>query len=491
MEIKIEKNLEKATGILVVPFFKEYEKKMPQQYSPELKALVQKSIKSKEFKGKKEEIAYYTVDSKSLPQKVIFIGCGESKKFTHRTARNFGAEVISKAKEFSQQKVAILMTEELKEHTEHLIEGAVLKNYRVSKYKTGKNIEKEEKKDVKEIIIIANKTDKLEEKAKKALIIAKAVNVTKDLVNGPANIVDIDYFAIAAKKLEEKYGYKVTVLDKEKLIKDGWGGLLAVNQGSCKGAKCVILEYYGTDKSKAPIAIAGKGVIFDTGGYNLKPSKYMTDMHCDKAGAATIIGLFTALKDLKIKQNVVGILPLTENMIDGKAMRPSDVITMLNGKTVEVTNTDAEGRLIIADALTYGAKYKPKYLIDVATLTGAVIVALGEKYSGIFCKDKELRRKLIKAGRETDDLLWHLPLHAEFIETLKSKVADLRNSDEETAHFAGGSKGAAFLYHFIEKNKWAHIDIAGTAFVDHPKKYEQRGGTGIGVRLLIKFLECI
>jgi leucyl aminopeptidase len=491
MDIKIINKSKKEGGILAVPFFKEYAEKFPQSYSKDLKALVKRALDNKEFKGKFAEEVYFTVDAKDLPEKVLFIGCGSREKFDAKSARNIGAEICSSAKSFKQQKVIVLMTPETNLYVEEIVEGIALKNYRISKYKTGEEFEKERKKEIKEIILITDKGEKARKEAEKALVIAQAVNIAKDLVNGPANITDADYFGRIAKQLSKDYGYKTKVFDKDKLVKDGWGGLLAINQGSYKPAKCVIIEYYGGKKNDRPIVLTGKGIIFDTGGYNLKPTKFIEDMHSDKSGAATLIGVFAALKELGIKQNVIAVLPLAENMVDGKALRPDDIITMLNGKTVEITNTDAEGRVILGDALSHGAKYNPKYLIDIATLTGASIYALGDRYSALYSNDKELEKRLVDAGNEVDEYLWAMPLDREHKDKMKSHVADLRNGDEATAHLAGGSKGAAFLSFFIEDHKWAHIDIAGTAYTRDPKKYEQMGGTGVGVRVMLRFLETL
>jgi len=491
MDIKIIKKTQKESGILAVPFFKEYAEKFPLSYSKDLKALVKKALDNKEFKGKFAEEAYFTVDAKDLQEKVLFMGCGSQEKFDAKGARNIGAEICSAAKTFKQQKIIILMRPETNLYIKEFVEGIALKNYRISKYKTGEEFEKERKKEIKEIILITDKGEKARSEAEKALVVAQAVNITKDLVNGPANITDADYFEKIAKQLSKDYGYKMKVFDKDKLVKDKWGGLLAINQGSYKPPKCVILEYYGGKKNDRPIVIAGKGIIFDTGGYNLKPTKYIEDMHSDKSGAAAIIGIFSALKELGIKQNVVGIIPLAENMIDGKALRPDDIITMLNGKTVEITNTDAEGRVILGDALSYGAKYNPKYLMDIATLTGASIYALGDRYSALYSNDKELEKRLVDAGNDVDEYLWAMPLDREHKDKMKSHVADLRNGDEATAHLAGGAKGAAFLSFFIEDHKWAHLDIAGTAYTRDPKKYEQMYGTGVGVRVMLRFLEAL
>jgi leucyl aminopeptidase len=270
----------------------------------------------------------------------------------------------------------------------------------------------------------------------------------------------------------------------------GWGGLLAVNRGSKKEAKCIILESDGAkNKREKPITIIGKGIVFDTGGYNLKPTNFIETMHQDKAGACTVLGLFAVLKKLGIKKNIIGIIPIAENLISAEAFRPADIVKMFSGLTVEITNTDAEGRLILADGITYATKLKPDSIITIATLTGAVAVALGDRYSGLLGNNLKLRKDLRKAGREVNDLAWPLPLHRDHKKKMDSRIADIRNADLGTAKFAGASKGAAFLERFVEKFPWCHIDIGGTAYTEDPKEYEQKGATAAGLRLLLRFLE--
>ncbi len=490
MQIKIQKQLKKEKGLLLVPFFKEYFNDIPKEFPAEVKAFVAKFKKEQEFKGKKDDQTIYTIDTKNLPEKILFLGCGERDKFDAKVARELGAEMCTETKRYKSRKLILLLTPELSLYTKELVEGIGLKDYAISKYKTGDDLKKEEEKSIENILLITSKEKNIKDQAMKGLVIAQATNIVKDLVNGPANIIDADYFERIARRLGKDYGYKLISLNKQKLIKQGWGGLLAVNQGSTKPAKCLILEHKAGG-SKKPIVLVGKGLIFDTGGYNLKPTQGMENMHQDKAGGSVVLGIFSALKELKIKQNVIGIIPLTENMINGEAIRPSDVVTMLNKKTVEILNTDAEGRIILADALYYGTKYKPEHIISIATLTGAAMVALGDRYSAVLGTNKELNKKLEHHGVEQDDLLWELPIHEDHREKMKSKVADLRNADEGTAYLAGASKAAAFLENFVGKTSWAHLDIAGTAYTKDPKKYEQRGGSGSSVRTILDYLAAL
>jgi len=236
--------------------------------------------------------------------------------------------------------------------------------------------------------------------------------------------------------------------------------------------------------------LVGKGLVFDSGGYNLKPLKAIEDMQQDKAGGAVVLGVFRLLKKINIKQRVVGVIPLTENLIDAEALKPSEVITAYNGKTVEIRNTDAEGRLILADALSYGVEqYKPGYIIDIATLTGACIIALGDRYAAVEGTDRKLIKALLQAGKDTDELLWEMPMNKEFSEIMKGRIADYRNADDGTAFLGGTMKAGAFLKFFVGKCKWAHIDIAGVTYVDRPKAYDYPMATGFGLRMFMEFLK--
>ena len=279
------------------------------------------------------------------------------------------------------------------------------------------------------------------------------------------------------------------MLGDKQLTKLGCGGILAVNKGSDHEAKLVVMEHNGGSRGEKPIVIVGKGVLFDTGGYNLKPTGHIETMQQDMAGAATVFGIFSLLKKLKINKNVIGITPFVQNMINASAYRPSDIIKMYNGKTVEVTNTDAEGRMILADSLHYANQLKPEMVFSIATLTGAVGVALGERYCGIMGNDEGFLDKVKKCGDEIDELAWPLPIHQDYRDTMESKVADITNYDRGTGRMGGASKAGAFLEKFVGDNQWCHIDIGGTAFTDNPKPYETKGATAHGLRLLIKFLE--
>ena len=487
IEIKTEKiKLGGKINLLVIPLFKDAD--FGASAPPELKSLLQKRQREKDFKGRSGESLLILPDSKELPKKIMLAGFGKKKKISGTSVRVSAALAIKEARNLRPQEMAFLLPRNLVKHAGALSEGFGLGNYNPAKYQTGKNRRKNEKLDIKKITILFQKPDKkLREVLYEGIEIAEAVNVARDLVNAPPMIKNVDYLAEKSRQIARENGCKITVLDADRIGKLKMGGILGVSRGSAFGPKLVIMEHRPFGSPKNPVIIAGKGIIFDSGGYDLKPRGAMREMNLDMAGAAAVMGLFMLLKKLKIRQHVVGIFALTDNLIGAKAQKPSDIITTYSGKTVEISNTDAEGRLILCDTISYALKrWKPRYLIDIATLTGACMIALGERYAGLFSNDDELMAKLKRAGDESDELLWPLPLHPDYAAKMKSEVADLRNWDE--VPFAGASKGAAFLQFFVEKNKWAHLDIAAPAYAKDPKKYESPRATGYGVRLLLQFL---
>ncbi|MBN2866875.1 MAG: leucyl aminopeptidase [Thiotrichales bacterium] len=311
---------------------------------------------------------------------------------------------------------------------------------------------------------------------------AIGMHLTQDLANMPSNFCTPSYLAKTAINLAETYGFEIHILEREEMIEMGMGSFMAVAQGSPTPPKMICLRYLGTDSNEAPIALVGKGVTFDTGGISLKPGASMDEMKYDMGGAATVLGTFKALGELKPKLNVVGVIPATENMPSGNAIKPGDVVTSLSGQTIEILNTDAEGRLILCDALTYTQQtYQPAKIIDMATLTGACIIALGHDISAILGNDQTLVDDLLNAGKTTYDRLWQLPLSEEYDELLKSNFADMANIGGRPA---GTITAAQFLARFTKDIAWAHLDIAGTAWVSGTNK----GATGRPVPTLVEYL---
>ena len=310
----------------------------------------------------------------------------------------------------------------------------------------------------------------------------------RDLVSEPGNVLHPDEYAKRLRSLK-KYGLKVTIYDDKKLKKLGMNALLGVGQGSVKGSYLITMEWKGTKKNSKPLAFVGKGVCFDTGGYSLKPAKFMEDMTYDMAGSAAVVGLMKNLALRKAKINAVGVVGLVENMVSGNAQRPGDIVKSYSGKTIEILNTDAEGRLVLADALSFTEKkFKPRFIIDLATLTGAIIVSLGSEYGGLFSNNDNLSKQLIDAGEKVEEKLWRMPLNDNFDKLINSKNADMQNINYVGG--AGSTTAAQFLQRFIlNKTPWAHLDIAGMAFSKYGGALNSSGATGYGVRLLNKLIE--
>lgn len=358
---------------------------------------------------------------------------------------------------------------------------AVESNYRFDQLKSKPE---DNKKSLRKITIgISNSQDLMtgETALSQGAAIAHGMSLTKDLGNLAPNICTPSYLAEEAKELAKTYKLKATILDKKEMEKQKMGALLAVARGSHQPPKLIALEYQGAGKKDKPVVLVGKGVTFDTGGISLKPAAEMDEMKFDMSGAASVLGTIKAIAEMNLPVNVVGIIPATENMPGGSATKPGDVVTSMSGQTIEVLNTDAEGRLILCDALTYAERYDPEIVIDIATLTGACVIALGNIATGLMSNDDALAQEVIKAGEQAADRVWQLPLWDDYQELLKSNFADMANIGGR----AGGTITAAcFLSRFTKKFRWAHLDIAGTAW----KSGKEKGSTGRPVPLLTQFL---
>jgi len=366
---------------------------------------------------------------------------------------------------------------------EKIIHGAKLKSYCFDIYKS--NIKKN-----KNIIlnVVGKQTAKSSVVRKKLDALLEGVYFTRDLVSEPGNILHPDEYAKRLLKLK-KIGLKVTIYDEKKLKKLGCNALLGVGQGSIRGSYLVTIEWKGNKSKSKPLAFVGKGVCFDTGGISLKPARFMEDMTYDMAGSAVVAGLMKTFALRKAKINAVGVVGLVENMPGSNAQRPGDIVKSYSGKTIEVLNTDAEGRLVLADALSFTEKkFKPNLIVDLATLTGAIIVCLGSEYAGLFSNNDKLSRQIYEAGKKVDEKVWRLPLHKNYDKLMDSKNADMQNINYVGG--AGSTTAAQFLQRFIiNKTSWAHLDIAGMAFSKYAGALNSGGATGYGVRLLNKFVE--
>ena len=375
-----------------------------------------------------------------------------------------------------------LIQSKIKNFVGYFLHGLKLKSYEFNIYKSKKN------KKIAYINIIGSKNkistkDNLRFKA-----LEEGSFFARDLVSEPGNILHPDEYAKRINSLK-KFGLKINIYDQKKLKKLGMNALLGVGQGSIRGSYLVTIEWNGAKNKSNPLAFVGKGVCFDTGGYSLKPAKFMEDMTYDMAGSATVVGLMKNLAVRKAKINAVGVVGLVENMISGNAQRPGDIVKSYSGKTIEILNTDAEGRLVLADALTFTEKkFKPKFIIDLATLTGAIIVSLGSEYAGLFSNNDKLAKQLLEAGDKVEEKLWRMPLHKNYDKLINSKNADMQNINYVGG--AGSTTAAQFLQRFIlNKTPWAHLDIAGMAFSKYGGALNSGGATSYGVRLLNKLIE--
>jgi len=364
----------------------------------------------------------------------------------------------------------------------YFLHGIKLKSYEFNIYKSKKN------KKLISINVIGNKNKISSQDQLKFKALEEGTFLARDLVSEPGNILHPDEYAKRINLLK-KFGLKINIYDEKKLKKLGMNALLGVGQGSIRGSYLVTMEWNGLKNNSKPLAFVGKGVCFDTGGISLKPAKFMEDMTYDMAGSATVVGLMKNLAVRKAKINAVGVVGLVENMPGGNAQRPGDIVKSYSGKTIEILNTDAEGRLVLADALTFTEKkFKPRFMVDLATLTGAIIVSLGSEYAGLFSNDDKLSKQLIEAGEKVDEKLWRMPLHKNFDKLIDSKNADMQNINYVGG--AGSTTAAQFLQRFIlNKTPWAHLDIAGMAFSKYGGALNSGGATGYGVRLLNKLIE--
>ena len=433
-------------------------------------------IKTKDLKKK---IITFEINSK---KKIILVSF--KKNLSNFDAQNLGAKcyiILSDSKMTEHNVNSETVNNKSINLIGHFLHGMRLKSYKFEKYKT--------KKGKKVIVVnvigknIPGQKDQLKFKA-----IEEGCFFTRDLVSEPGNVLHPDEYAKRLNSLK-KIGLKLNIYDEKKLKKMGMNTLLGVGQGSIRGSYLVTMEWNGLKSKSRPLAFVGKGVCFDTGGISLKPAKFMEDMTYDMAGSAVVVGLMKSLAMRKAKINAVGVVGLVENMPGGNALRPGDILKSYSGKTVEVLNTDAEGRLVLADALTYTEKkFKPKFIIDLATLTGAIIVALGSEYAGLFSNDDKLSKQLIDVGENVKEKVWRMPLNKNFDKLIDSKNADMQNINYVGG--AGSTTAAQFLQRFIlNKTPWAHLDIAGMAFSKYGGALNSGGATGYGVRLLNKLIE--
>jgi leucyl aminopeptidase len=496
----LQSNLKKIKSDVAVVFIYEDKKWFDQQIAELNKYLpkeIDRILNLEDFKCKPETTAFTYTDKKIVSPRLILVGIGEQNKTTLETFRKASAIAANKAKSMKAKHLAIMFpllpsgfSGSVEDTTQSIGEGAILSQYKFDKYITR---QKDEQHKLTELTVFTEDETKyksISKGAKLARIICDGVIFARNLVNAPASEIYPETLAQAAKESSEKYGFKCSIWDEKKIKQEGFGGLTAVSSGSIRPPRFIILDYNSGNKELDTVVLVGKGITFDSGGISIKPSANMSEMKMDMSGAAAVMGTVETAARLKLPVRLIGLMPATENMPSGSAMKPGDIITHYGGKTSEVDNTDAEGRLILADALAYANTFKPRYVIDLATLTGAVVVALGHHATAVLGNDEELIAKLQTAGEKTYERVWQLPMFDEYEKQIKSDIADVKNIGSRGA---GPITAAMFLKKFIsDKNKkeykWAHLDIAGTAMMDEGNGYTQKGGSGVGIRLLIELL---
>ena len=443
-----------------------------------------------DFQGKLYQISVLYMRGAIPAKRIVIVGLGKRADFDLEKLRSAYAKAGQQIRALNLKEFALsidteILNKPLPQLTEAILEGMMLGLYRFTPYKT---IDRGNISDIQHIHMVVENEGALkivEESARRAEAIAKAVIFARDLVSRPGNEMTPSDLAREARQVARKKGVTLRILDVARMKKLGMHALLGVARGSSEPAKFIILEYYGRRKSDPPIALVGKGLTFDSGGISIKPSEKMDEMKSDMAGGAAVMGAIMAAAELKLPVNVVGLIPATENLPGGRAYKPGDILKSLSGQTIEVITTDAEGRLILADALTYASRYRPAAVIDLATLTGACIVALGDQVIGMLGNDDGLKSQIRRAADRTGERVWELPLWEDYHELIKSDVADFKNSGGR----AGGTiTAAAFLSKFVGNVSWVHLDIAGPSWLTKDKPYIPKGASGVGVRLMVQVL---
>jgi leucyl aminopeptidase len=424
------------------------------------------------------------------PRRLLLVGLGEEEKFTLDALRGVAAASARSVRDLGLEGFSVelpsLANATPEARAQAWVEGALMGLYRMDAYKR-----REKEKDAKgpgTCLLLAGdpeEAEALRRGARRGEILAEATNFARDLVTHPGNVHTPSFLAREAQKLARREGMRCQVLSTRKAEALKMGAFLSVAQASATPAKFIVLEYPGRGRPGPPIVLMGKGVTFDTGGLDIKSSTGMRTMKTDMAGAAAVLGALQAISRLKLPTRVVGLLPCTENMVSGKANRPGDVVTSMAGITIEIDNTDAEGRLLLCDALAYARRYKSAAVIDLATLTGSCVVALGEGCSGLLGNHEGLIERVRQAAGKTGDRVWQLPLWEEYFDLIKSDIADIKNTG---GRWGGAITASAFLARFAEGFPWAHLDIAGPAWRDTDLPYTPKGASGVGVRLITELI---
>lgn len=480
MHISIN-NIKEATCVcdaLILPFI-QGKSSLYDSLGPKTAQLI-KRVFRKEFIGKHKEVLCIPAPEDLKAERLVLVGLGKKNEIFPEEVRQAGGKTAYALRDPGMKKVALStsLLSSLKISPAQFVEGFLLGIYTFDKYRG-----KKDKKKIDMFTLLSRDSKKLKGELFLTKTISSSVCFVRDLINTPANDMTPTHLAKVALSLKRPQ-LLVRVLEKSDAKKLGMGAYLSVAKGSKEPPKFIVLDYKGA--KEAPLVIIGKSITFDSGGLSLKPPEGMERMKDDMAGGATVLGIIRTIAELKLPVRLIGILPATENLVGGSATRPGDVVRSVNGKTIEIINTDAEGRLIIADALGYAQRYKPRAIIDIATLTGACSIALGSEAIAMMGNNRQLMDKLKKAGEKTYERVWEMPLFKEYGEYIKSDIADIKNYGSRNGSLVAS---AYFLYEFAGKVPWAHLDIAGTAWLEKEKPYMPKGASGIGVRLLVNFIK--
>ncbi|PQV64578.1 leucyl aminopeptidase [Abditibacterium utsteinense] len=481
--------LELSASLLVLPLFSDSLTGISAAFNDQLSGLIAESVENDGFKAKCGETRLL-INPNGAAKRVLLLGIGARDQFSAHVLRRASAKAIQAARALKKLEVAFVLPQfETVSGEEAALaagEGLQLGAHVFEDFKTG-----EKSAPVEQVTLLLENQDQ-SESAQKGLelstILSEATLCCRALVNAPSNLKTPETIAQAARDIAQEKGLRVEVWDETRILEEKMGALYGVGMGSACPPRFIVLEYVPEGmESEAPIALVGKGMSFDTGGYSLKPSTSMEDMKDDMAGAAVVLSAMSALADLKIARRVLGVIPSAENMVSDRAQRPGDIVTARGGKTIEVLNTDAEGRLILADALVWTCEQKPAAIMDFATLTGAIGTALGQEAAGLFSNDNALSAALAESGERVAERVWRLPLWEEYREAMKGSIADLKNISGD--RYAGSITAAVFLEEFVEKGiPWAHFDIAAVSLVKKEKYLTKIGATGFGVRMILDFL---
>jgi len=463
---------------LILPFT-EGHSELYDRLSPSITKLI-KRVLSKEFNGKQNEVLLVPAPDDIKSERIFFIGLGKKEDVSREKIRQAGGKAAAYLRDSGMKKIALSTSvlSSLNTSPADFIEGSLLGLYTFKKYMKEKN-----DKTIESVTILSRPSKRIKEDLYWVKTVASSVNFARDLVNTPANDMTPSHLAKVALSLKGKT-LSVKILEKRDVQRLGMGSYLSVVKGSQEPPKFIILEYRGAKGS--PVVLIGKTITFDSGGISLKPSEGMEKMKYDMAGGAAVLGIMKAVSELKLPVHIVGILPATENLPGSSATKPGDIVKAIDGKTIEVISTDAEGRMTLADAIGYSKRFKPKVIIDIATLTGACSIALGSGAIAMMGNDKEIIGKLKESGNNTYERVWEMPLFEEYKEYIKGDIADLKNT--------GGKSGslvtsAYLLSEFAGDTPWVHLDIAGTAWVEKEKPYLPKGASGIGIRLILDFIK--